>query len=48
LAGNIKIDSGPVFRRIDKWGQIGATALDPQSVNESSSLSVLAATTLNS
>ena len=27
------IDSGPVFRRIDKWGQIGLTALDPQSVN---------------
>jgi len=28
-----KIDSGPVFRRIDKWGRIGAAALDPQSVN---------------
>lgn len=28
-----KIGSGPVFRRIDKWGQIGAAALDPQSVN---------------
>jgi hypothetical protein len=28
-----KIDSGPVFRRIDKWGQIGSMALDPQSVN---------------
>jgi integrase len=28
-----KIDSGPVFRRIDKWGRIGAVALDPQSVN---------------
>lgn len=28
-----KIDSGPVFRRIDKWGTIGAAALDPQSVN---------------
>jgi integrase len=28
-----KIEGGPVFRRIDKWGQIGATALDPQSVN---------------
>ena len=27
------IDSGPVFRRIDKWGRIGAAALDPQSVN---------------
>ena len=27
-----KIDAGPVFRRIDKWG-IGAAALDPQSVN---------------
>jgi integrase len=28
-----KIDGGPVFRRIDKWGTIGAAALDPQSVN---------------
>jgi len=28
-----KIDSGPVFRRVDKWGNIGAAALDPQSVN---------------
>ncbi len=28
-----KIDAGPVFRRIDKWGNIGAVALDPQSVN---------------
>jgi integrase len=28
-----KIDSGPIFRRIDKWGTIGASALDPQSVN---------------
>jgi integrase len=28
-----KIDSGPAFRRIDKWGGIGAAALDPQSVN---------------
>jgi hypothetical protein len=28
-----KIDSGPVFRRIDRWGAIGAAALDPQSVN---------------
>ena len=28
-----KIDSGPVFRRINKWGNIGAAALDPQSVN---------------
>lgn len=28
-----KIDSGPVFRRIDKWGTIAAAALDPQSVN---------------
>jgi integrase len=27
-----KITGGPVFRRIDKWGQIGVTALDPQSV----------------
>jgi hypothetical protein len=24
---------GPVFRPIDKWGDIGAAALDPQSVN---------------
>jgi integrase len=29
----LKIDAGPVFRRIDKWGNIGAAALDPQSVN---------------
>ncbi len=28
-----KIDGGPLFRRIDKWGNIGAGALDPQSVN---------------
>ena len=28
-----KIDAGPVFRRIDKWGNIGAAALDPQSVS---------------
>jgi integrase len=28
-----KIDVGPVFRRIDKWGNVGAVALDPQSVN---------------
>ncbi len=28
-----KIDAGPVFRRVDKWGNIGAGALDPQSVN---------------
>ena len=28
-----KIDAGPVFRRINKWGNIGAAALDPQSVN---------------
>ena len=28
-----KIDAGPVFRRIDKWGNIGTAALDPQSVN---------------
>ncbi len=28
-----KIDAGSVFRRIDKWGNIGAAALDPQSVN---------------
>jgi integrase len=28
-----KIDAGPVFRRIDKWGNVGAAALDPQSVN---------------
>jgi integrase len=29
----LNIDAGPVFRRIDKWGNIGAAALDPQSVN---------------
>ena len=28
-----KIDTGPVFRPIDKWGNMGAGALDPQSVN---------------
>jgi len=28
-----KIDAGPVFRPIDQWGNIGAAALDPQSVN---------------
>jgi integrase len=28
-----KIDSGPVFRRVDKWGQVGTAALDAQSVN---------------
>ncbi len=28
-----KIAAGPVFRRIDKWGNLGAGALDPQSVN---------------
>ena len=28
-----KIEAGPVFRSIDKWGNIGAVALDPQSVN---------------
>ncbi|MFZ3181688.1 MAG: tyrosine-type recombinase/integrase [Methylocystis silviterrae] len=28
-----RIDVGPVFRRIDKWGNIGAAALDSQSVN---------------
>lgn len=28
-----KIDAGPVFRPIDKWGNLGAAALDPQSVN---------------
>jgi integrase len=28
----LKIDASPVFRRIDKWGNIGGAALDPQSV----------------
>jgi hypothetical protein len=28
-----KIEGGPAFRLINKWGQIGATALDPQGVN---------------
>ena len=28
-----KIDAGGVVRRVDKWGNIGAAALDPQSVN---------------
>ena len=30
LAG---IETGAVFRRIDRWGRLGSTALDPQSVN---------------
>ncbi|MQB40291.1 tyrosine-type recombinase/integrase, partial [Rhizobium sp. ICMP 5592] len=28
-----KIDTGPVFRRIDQWGNIDRRALTPQSVN---------------
>src|SRR5208283_3215054 len=28
-----KIDAGPVFRAIDQWGNLGAGALSPQSVN---------------
>lgn len=28
-----KIGKGPVFRRLDRWGRLGARALDPQSVN---------------
>jgi hypothetical protein len=28
-----KIEGGPAFGRIDKWGRIGAAALDPQGVN---------------
>ena len=28
-----KIEAGPLFRSIDKWGNIGAGPLDPQSVN---------------
>ncbi|BBU64178.1 hypothetical protein MSC49_41130 (plasmid) [Methylosinus sp. C49] len=28
-----KIDAGPLFRSIDKWCNISAAALDPQSVN---------------
>ena len=28
-----KIESGAIFRRIDRWGRIGAAALDPQAVN---------------
>jgi integrase len=27
------IERGAVFRRIDRWGRLGTTALDPQSVN---------------
>jgi len=27
------IQKGPVFREITRWGQLGRTALDPQSVN---------------
>lgn len=32
-----KIDSGPVFRRIDRWGGTGAAALDPRASTPSSS-----------
>lgn len=28
-----KIEMGAVFRRIDRWGRMGMTALDPQNVN---------------
>lgn len=28
-----KIDSGPVFRRIDQWGNVDRRALSPQSIN---------------
>jgi integrase len=28
-----KVEAGPVFRPIDKWGNVGSGALDPQSVN---------------
>jgi len=28
-----RIDTGPVFRRIDQWGNIDRRALTPQSVN---------------
>jgi integrase len=28
-----KIDTGPVFRRIDQWGNVDRRALTPQSVN---------------
>jgi integrase len=28
-----RIDSGPVFRRIDRWGNVNQRALTPQSVN---------------
>jgi integrase len=28
-----EIERGAVFRRIDRWGRMGTTALDPQSVN---------------
>jgi integrase len=28
-----RIDSGPVFRRIDRWGNVNQRALPPQSVN---------------
>ncbi|AVA23940.1 site-specific integrase [Rhizobium sp. NXC24] len=31
--GEAKIESGPVFRRIDQWGNVDRRALTPQSVN---------------
>ncbi|MDP9838622.1 integrase [Neorhizobium huautlense] len=28
-----KIERGPVFRKIDRWGNVAKTALDPQAIN---------------
>ena len=33
VVGTAGIKKGPVFREITRWGQLGRTALDPQSVN---------------
>lgn len=33
LAGRSWIDKGPIFRRIDQWGNVDRLALTPQSVN---------------
>jgi hypothetical protein len=29
-----KIDSGSVFRGIDRWGNVSSRALDPKTVND--------------
>ena len=34
LISSAKIDSGSVFRAIDRWGNVSRRALDPKAVNE--------------